>query len=93
MTLKQFAMKYPKLATVLICVAGFAFGNVAAILVAYGFTGHAPKESDLTVLGLTTGILFVTLARHCGILPAPEDADRPITLFPRDKPGRENRNT
>jgi hypothetical protein len=61
-------------------LAGFAMGTLVGLLVSYLIGKHSLLwASNCGNLG---GILAVAWAQYRGIVPSPEEANRPLSLFP-----------
>jgi hypothetical protein len=78
--IKQFATRSPKAATGLIYMAGYAAGSLLGFLVGYLVSG-AWKTGAAIAFGTACGALALFLAQRKGLVPAPEELNKPISLF------------
>jgi hypothetical protein len=81
--IKRFATRSPKAASGLIYAAGYAAGSLLGFLVGYLVSG-AWKTSAAIAFGAACGALALFLAQHKGLVPEPEQLNKPISLFGPD---------
>jgi hypothetical protein len=77
--MRQFAIRSPKVASGLIYAAGYSAGTLFGLLLGYAISG-AWKTGAMGV-GAGGGALALFLAQRRGIVPTPEELNKPISLF------------
>jgi uncharacterized membrane protein (Fun14 family) len=77
--IKRFAARLPRAASGVIYAAGYAAGSLLGFLAGYLVSG-AWKPGAMA-FGAGCGALSLFLAQHRGIVPEPEELNRPISLF------------
>ena len=77
---KRFAKRSPRAASVLIYVAGYLAGSVFGVLLVYLISGFW-KMNAAVPFGAGCGALALRLAQNQGLVPEPEELNRPISLF------------
>ena len=60
---------------------GFAIGTLVGLGFSYLIGKHS-LPGLLAISGNLGGVLAVAWAQHQGIVPSPEEASRPLSLFP-----------
>ena len=78
--IRQFAKRSPKLASGMIYAAGYTAGTLLGLLLGYLISGTW-KSSAAGGFAVGCGALAVFLAQRRGIVPQPEELNRPISLF------------
>ena len=78
--IKQFAERSPRLAIAFIYIAGYLAGTLFAVLLGY-LIRDAFRIGPTIALGSSCGVLALALAQHLELVPAPEELNKPISLF------------
>jgi hypothetical protein len=78
--LRKWASQSPNAASVLVCVAGYLTGGLLGVLTGYLVSG-AFETGAVIAFGSAAGVLALVWARHSGLVPEPEELNKPITLF------------
>ena len=76
----QFANRSPKAASVLIYLAGYLVGSVFGVVLVYLISGFW-KMNAAVPFGAGCGALALSLAQNQGLVPEPEELNKPISLF------------
>ncbi len=77
--LRQFAKRSPRVATGVIYAAGYAAGTLLGLLSGYLISGVWKTSAMAVGAGFGTVALF--FAQRRGIVPEPEELNKPISLF------------
>jgi uncharacterized membrane protein YfcA len=77
--IRRFAKGSPKVASGLIYAAGYIAGSLLGLLVGYLISGL--WKSGAMAVGAGFGALALFLAQRRGIVPEPEEMNKPISLF------------
>jgi hypothetical protein len=77
--IRQFAKRSPKAASGLIYAAGYTAGTLVGLLLGYLVSGT--WKSSASAFGAGFGALALFLAQRRGVVPAPEELNKPISLF------------
>jgi len=77
--IRQFAKRSPKVASGVIYAAGYTAGTLLGYLVGYLVSG-AWKTGAMAV-GVCCGSLALFLCQRKGIVPEPQELNKPISLF------------
>jgi hypothetical protein len=77
--IKRFATEHPKLASGLIYTAGYVGGSLLGFLAGYLISGT--WKSGATAIGMGCGLLALAAAQRKGLVPKPEELNKPLTLF------------
>jgi sugar/nucleoside kinase (ribokinase family) len=77
---KQFATRSPRAATGLIFAAGYAAGTLLGLLAGY-LVSSAWKTSAAIAVGMACGTLALNAAQRRGLVPEPQELNKPISLF------------
>ena len=77
--IRRFATRWPKAASGVIYAAGYIAGSLLGFLVGYVFSGT--WKSGATAVGAGFGALALFVAQRKGVVPEPEQLNKPITLF------------
>ena len=77
--IRQFAKRSPRAAYGVIYAAGYTAGTLLGLMVGYLISG-AWKTGAMAV-GAGFGGLALFLAQRRGIVPEPEELNKPISLF------------
>lgn len=78
--MKQFATRSPKAASGLIYAVGYAVGSLIGFVAGYLVSG-ARKTGAAIAFGAACGALALFLAQRKGLVPEPEQLNKPISLF------------
>jgi len=77
--IRQFAKRSPRAASGLIYAAGYAAGTLFGLVVGYLLSGA--WKAGATAIGAGCGVLALFAAQRKGIVPEPEELNKPISLF------------
>jgi hypothetical protein len=77
--IKQFATRCPKTASGMIYTAGYVTGSLLGLMVGYLVSGT--WKSGAMAVGAACGALALFAAQRKGLVPEPEELNKPITLF------------
>lgn len=77
--IRQFARRSPRAASGMIYAAGYAAGTLVGLVVGY-VASRAWKPGAMAV-GACFGVLALLLAQRKGVVPEPEELNKPISLF------------
>jgi hypothetical protein len=77
--MRQFAKRSPRVATGLIYAVGYVGGTLLALMVGYLVSGTWKPGS--AGFGAGAGALALWLAQRRGVVPVPEELNKPISLF------------
>jgi hypothetical protein len=77
--IKRFAARSPRVACGLIYAAGYVAGSLLEFLARYLISGV--WKPGATALGAGFGALGIFLAQRHGLVPQPQELNRPISLF------------
>jgi hypothetical protein len=78
--IKEFAARSPRVRIALVYAAGYLAGTLFAVLLGY-LIRDAVRISTTIALGSSFGVLAIALAQHLGLVPTPEELNKPISLF------------
>jgi hypothetical protein len=77
---KQFATRSPRAATGLIFAAGYAARTLLGLLGGY-LVSSTWKTSAAIAAGMACGTLTLYAAQRKGLVPEPQELNKPISLF------------
>jgi hypothetical protein len=77
--IKRFAARSPRAASGLIYAAGYAAGSLLGFLLGYLISGG--WKPGAMAFGAGCGTLSLFLAQRRGIVPQPQEMNKPISLF------------
>jgi hypothetical protein len=77
--IRRFARRSPKAASGVIYAAGYAAGTMLGFLIGYMISGV--WKTGAMAFGAGCGALTLFLAQRRGIVPEPEELNKPISLF------------
>jgi hypothetical protein len=77
--IRQFAKRSPRAASGLIYAAGYTAGTLVGLLAGYLISGT--WKSGAAAFGVGFGALALYWAQRRGVVPGPEELNRPISLF------------
>jgi hypothetical protein len=77
--IRQFAKRWPKAASGVIYAAGYSAGTLFGLLAGYLISGV--WKTGAMAFGAGCGALTLFLAQRRGIVPEPEELNKPISLF------------
>jgi hypothetical protein len=77
--IRQWAKRSPRAASGLIYAAGYAAGTLFGLLIGYLISGT--WKSGAMAIGAGCGVLSLLVAQRRGIVPEPEELNKPISLF------------
>jgi hypothetical protein len=73
--MRQFAKRSPRAASGMIYAAGYAAGTLVGCLISGGW------KTGALALGAGCGVLALHFAQRRGVVPEPEELNKPISLF------------
>ena len=85
--LREFATRSPKGATGVIYAGGYLAGSLLGALLDRLISGRV-EGALVAAFGICAASIAIFWARRRGIVPEPEELNRPITLFGSDRPRR-----
>ncbi len=77
--IRQFAKRSPKAASGMIYATGYMGGSLLGLLAGYLISGV--WKTGALAIGAGGGALALFLAQRRGIVPEPDELNRPISLF------------
>jgi hypothetical protein len=77
--IRQFAKRWPRAASGVIYAAGYAAGTLLGYLVGYIISGT--WKTGAMAVGAGCGGVALYLAQRRGIVPEPNELNKPISLF------------